>query len=823
MGLLTKSKNKTKKIKEPIAKTSQDTIPYIAAYGNGVIETSPGKFTRMYPIIDMNFKTVSQEDQDNIFLKYGDLLNLFGSEVEAEITFFNRSVKQEEIQKNILLPMAGDSLDEYREEINDILISKISEGRNNLKREKYLTVAIEAENIESANLTFQRLDSEIPTTIKLINQEECNPLTLEERLNLLNSIYNPNDIPLMSEKQIDNKQSKRLDRVEMQKQGVSTKDLIAPPVFKFNFDSFQMGETYGQVLYLQALPSYLSTDFIDELTNIPCNMLTSIHLQSLRPDKAQKLVRNQIVNINANIIDAQKKASKAGYSPDLISPDMMKSKEEADKILGDITSRNQKIMLMTMVITHFADSMDELKKQGENIIATAQKYLCTFRKLMYQQEIGFTTSLPFANNKLDIKRLLTTESASVFIPFSTLEITQKGGFYYGLNPISKNIIQFNRCNSANANGIILGTPGAGKSFIAKQEMIMALLATDADVYVIDPEREYSALATMLGGEIVRIAAGSKSYINPMDMDISYADDDDPVTLKSDFICSLCETILGGRYGLSQAQQSIIDRCVRQMYEPYLEWMRLHPEVGSRDNSKAPTLLDLYNLLNMQHEPEAQAISLALERFVKGSLDIFAHNTNVKTESRFVVYDIKDIGSGLKEMGLQVCLNDVWNKTISNRRKGKRTWFYIDEFYLLTQTHSSATFLQEIFKRARKWGGVPTGITQNVEDLLISPEARSILSNSDFVLMLKQAPNDKFELAKMFNISNEELKYITNSEAGHGLIYTGKTIVPFANKYPTDTKTYKVMSSKMEETEMGQKFAEERKKELEALLNSNKGG
>ena len=312
-------------------------------------------------------------------------------------------------------------------------------------------------------------------------------------------------------------------------------------------------------------------------------------------------------------------------------------------------------------------------------------------------------------------------------------------------------------------------------------------------------------------------------LREMDMDISYADDDDPVTLKSDFICSLCETILGGRYGLSQAQQSIIDRCVRQMYEPYLEWMRLHPEVGSRDNSKAPTLLDLYNLLNMQHEPEAQAISLALERFVKGSLDIFAHNTNVKTESRFVVYDIKDIGSGLKEMGLQVCLNDVWNKTISNKRKGKRTWFYIDEFYLLTQTHSSATFLQEIFKRARKWGGVPTGITQNVEDLLISPEARSILSNSDFVLMLKQAPNDKFELAKMFNISNEELKYITNSEAGHGLIYTGKTIVPFANKYPTDTKTYKVMSSKMEDTELGQKFAEERKKELEALLNKNKGG
>ena len=422
-----------------------------------------------------------------------------------------------------------------------------------------------------------------------------------------------------------------------------------------------------------------------------------------------------------------------------------------------------------------------------------------------QQEVGFNASLPLGVNKLETKRLLTTETASLFIPFSAQELSQNGGIYYGLNAVSHNLILFDRTKSQNANGIILGTPGSGKSFSAKREIISVLLNTNDDVYIVDPEREYAPLAELFGGEVVRIAAGSKVYLNPMDMDLNYANDDDPVTLKADFICSLCETILGGKYGLSQSQNSIIDRCVRQIYQPYLNWLNQHPEKGSCDLKHMPTLRLLYDVLLRQPEPEAKQIALALERYATGSLDTFAHTTNVDVKKRFVVYDIKDVGSGMKEMGLQICLNDIWNRTISNKQKyNKRTWFYIDEFYLLTQTDSSAKFLQEIFKRTRKWGGVPTGITQNVEDMLVSKEARSIIANCQFVMMLNQAPTDKQELAKMFNISPAQLSYITNADTGQGLIYTGKSIVPFIDKYPTNTKTYAAMTTKLDDAALANK-------------------
>lgn len=788
------SKSKGKK-KGSIPKTSQQTIPYKASYPNGIFELEENVFSKTYPLEDVNFKIASQEDQDSIFLKYGDLLNMFGNEVKAEITIFNRSIVKEDFYKDILLDYKGDGWDEYRQEYNGILMDKMSEGRNNIVREKYLTVTIEAKNFDEATTTFARLDSEVSSAIKSINGSDTHPLTTEERLAILHDIYNPNAEPLIRSTVVDGHEIHSPDLQAMAQQGITTKDAIAPPVITFKRDYFMVGDSYGQVLYLQMLPSFLSTDFMIEINDAPCNMLTSIHIDSLRQDKAMRLIKNQIVNINANVVDAQKKASRAGYSPDLISPDLMRAKEEATKVLGDMTSRNQKMFYVTLVVTHFADDLDTLNMQYESIRTTAQKYMVQLKKLMQQQEDGLNASIPLGINKLFIKRLLTTESTSVFIPFSAQELNQKRGFYYGLNAVSRNLILFDRTASRNANGIILGTPGSGKSFASKREMLNVLLNTDADVYVIDPEREYAPLAEMLGGEVVRIAAGSKVYVNPFDMDMEYADEDDPITLKSDFICSLCETVIGGRYGMSQAQKSVIDRCVREVYVPYVEYMQKHPERGTVDISKMPTMEHFWKLLLRQPEPEAQQVALALERFVTGSLDTFAHRTNVDFHKRFVVYDIKDIGKGLKEMGLQVCLNDIWNRTITNKKQGKRTWFYIDEFYLLTQTATSASFLQEIFKRARKWWGVPTGITQNVEDLLLSPEARSILSNSDFVLMLNQAPNDKQDLAKMFNISTTQLSYITNADAGQGLIYTGKTIVPFIDKYPTNTKTYIAMSTK----------------------------
>lgn len=784
-----------------IPKTVQDTIPYEAVYKNGIIEIEPGVYTKSFPLEDINFRDETVDMQESLFSMYEDLLNSFGSDVDAEITIYNRNINKEQFRENILLKYKGDGNDELREEYNNMLLDKINTGQCGLVREKYLTVSIKADDVEKAANMFARLEPEIQRNIKRINKTESVSHTLVERLDILHSIYHPgSDIPFYKTKEVDGRKVESFNLDHIRKMGITTKDLIGPSCIEFYSDYFKLDDKYGRAVFIDNIPSYLTTDFLTDLTDNPCNMVTSVHYESIPTNKAVKIIKTQMVNINSNVVDAQKKANRSGYSPELISSELKNAQEEASKLLNDMQSRNQKLFFVSIVLTFFANDLEQLNENMVNITSTAGKYLCSVKKLKYQQEYGFACSLPLCNNKLYIKRLLTTESAAIFIPFSTQEAIQKGGMYYGLNASSKNMILLSRIHARNGNGVILGTPGAGKSFTAKREMVNVFLATDDDIFVIDPEREYAALAKLLGGEIIRIAAGSKVYINPFDMDLNYADQDDPVALKSDNICSLCETILGGHYGLNPIQISVIDRCVRQLYKRYLEHMAVYyKETGETfDRDATPTLRDFYNLLRSQVEPEAQSIALALEIYVEG-LDTFAHKTNVDTKARFTVYDIKDIGSGMKEMGLQICLNDIWNKMISNKKKGKRTWFYIDEFYLLTQTDSSAKFLQQIWKRARKWGGIPTGITQNVEDMLASKEARTIISNSDFVLMLNQAPIDRAELAEMFNISPSQLTYITNSEAGHGLIYTGKTIIPFIDRFPTDTKLYKVMTTKFDET------------------------
>jgi type IV secretory pathway VirB4 component len=784
--------------------TVQETIPYISVYPNGIIETSYGVYTKSYLLNDVNFQTASDEEQEKIFTDYGNLLNSFGAEVKAEITVFNRNIDQEKFKENTLLKMKNDEFDGYREEYNKILLSKINEGRNNIIHEKYLTLAVEANGIDEAMVTFSRLDTDISARIKKINGVETFPMTIEERLAVLYDIYNLNsDIAFNSSAKVKGMPSKNFDLAWLKKQGISSKDIIAPSSMHFgNSNYFKIDETFARVLYIDNLPTFLSTDLIPEITSSPCNLLLSVHFDSMKQDKAVKLIRNQMVNINSNVVEAQKRASRGGYSAELISPELLKAQREAERIMSDMTSRNQKMFLMTMVVTVFAESLEELNKNTEVLKSVAQRFLCALKPLSYQQEPGFASSLPLASNQVYVQRLLTTETASLFMPFSAQELSQKNGMYYGLNAVSRNLLLFNRINSKNANGVILGTPGAGKSFSAKREMVNVFLGTDDDIYIIDPEREYTPLAALFNGQVVKIAAGSKTYINPLDMDLDYADDDDPITLKSDFIGSLCETIIGGRYGLAPIQKSVIDRCVRQVYQPYLAHIEKLKNKGvTFDKSAMPTLDDFYELLLIQPEPEAQNIALALELYCRGSLDTFAHKTNIETQSRFVVYDIKDIGSGMKEMGLQVCLNDIWNKIIENHKKGKRTWFYIDEFYLLTQTESSARFLQQIWKRARKWHGVPTGITQNVEDLLASKEARGIINNCDFVLMLNQAPLDRIELGHMLNISPAQMSYITNADAGQGLIYTSKYIVPFIDKFPSGNSLYKVMTTKPDEVDL----------------------
>lgn len=787
-----------------IPKTVQDTIPYIAVYKNGIIETDPGIFSKSYRIEDVNFKIATDEEQENIFSRYMDLLNTFDSDVHTQFVLYNRNMDAQKVHDRILIPFKRDTLNEYREEYNEMLKHKMMEGRNNITKEKYLTLSISAESVEDAFTKFAKLDTEVSAAIKRINGMETPPMTAVERLEVLADIFSDGSETqsFYQKANINNHDLETFNFSWMAKQGLTTKDLIGPASFKFTKDHFEIGDKVAKSLFIDNLPTFMNSNVLSDITEINTNLLVSINFNKLRQDKALSLLKNQSVNINSNVVDAQKKAAKSGYSPDLISPELKNAQIEAQELMDDVTKRNQSLILTTFVITIMGDTIDDLNKSFDQLKTAMGKHMCQIRPLNYQQEKGMSTSLPLGRCDVFTDRLLTTQSAAIFIPFSSQELAQKNGMYYGLNAVSKNLLLFNRKNSKNANGVILGTPGSGKSFTAKREMINVILNTDDDIYIIDPEREYLPLAKLLDGEVIKIAAGSTVYLNPMDMDINYGNDDDtktdPIAMKCDFIGGLCETMSGDKRALSSTQKSIIDRCVRILYKPYLDHMREvqkeHPNITC-DIKFSPTLKDLYEMLLTQAEYEAQNLALSLERFCIGTFDTFAHHTNVSRGKRFVVYDIKDIGEEMKQLGLQVCLNAVWNQIIENKKINRYTWFYIDEFYLLTQTATSASFLQQVYKRARKWQGIPTGITQNVGDLLASPAATAILNNCDFILMLNQSPIDKMQLAKLLNISPTQLSYITNSDPGQGLIYTGKTIVPFVDKFPTDTKLYKVMTTK----------------------------
>ena len=788
-----KQDNKTKQ-RAKVAKTAQQTIPYLAAYASGIIQVAPTRFSRAYKLNDINFRTASQAEQEKLFDSFCLFLNTI-SEADIEICCVNKTVDMEQFEQNHYLEFKNDGLNVYRQEINDILKSNLEKG-NGITSSKYIVATITADNIDVAKHQFDRLDNTVDEAIHNIGGAEATPMSISEWLEVLHRIYHP-----------DTSEKFFCDFKALKQQGLTSKDVIAPDAFRIDTNSMMVGEKHATSLVLAAFPSSLTTEFMADINEIPCHMTTSVHLTALPQAQSIKMVRGQVVNINASIIEQQKKAAQKGFSGNIISPDLDAARTEALELLADITGKNQRLYYATVTVTVFADDKEQLAQLTKIVQTTGQKHMCNLKVLKYQQDNGLHTSMPLGLNDLTVKSLLTTECAALFLPFNSEELNHEKGLYYGLNAVSGSMILFNRLRTRNSNGVILGTPGSGKSFSAKREMLAVLLGTDADVYIVDPEGEYAPLAKLLGGEVVPIAAGSHYHINPLDMDIRYADDDDPVTLKADFLCSICETAIGGRYGLTPIQKSIIDRCVREVYKPYMEYLHAHPGLTCAPD-KTPTLVDFYERLLSQPEPEAQSVALSLELYCTGSLDIFAHRTNVNTSSRFVIYDIKKIGSGLKELGLQVCLNDIWNKTISNKSLNKRTWFYLDEFYLLTQTESSAKFLQQIYKRARKWGGVPTGITQNVEDLLESPEAKSILNNCDFVMMLNQAPMDRIQLAQMFKISQAQQQYITNAQPGHGLLFTGRTLVPFVDKFPKDTKLFRVMTTNPEDLK---KFEEEEKK------------
>lgn len=775
LSFLRKEKNAKKKVRIP--KTTQQSVPYSMAFEDGVLIHGKNRYSKSFQFKDINYQVAKQEDQEEVFAKYCEFLNFFDQSVDLQITITNKNFNKDDFEEKLVIKSKDDVLEPFRSEYNTMLKKKIVGGKNEIKRNKYITVSVEAGSVDEARNTFLRIESETKNVFKRMGSEIAG-LDLNQRLELLHDIY-----------RMGQEGHFRYDPTEHKRKGLITKDLIAPDSFTFKRDHMIIGDKFARAIYVKDLPTFLNDKFLSEISDFSFNLLLTMNIKSVDSVKALRIVKKQITGMEANKIEYQKRSLKNGYLEAFIPHELKHSLDEAKELLDDLINKNQKMFLTNVLIVHFADSLDALNKDSKEIMNIASKFLCQIGTLHYQQEDALNSVIPYGLNLIKASRTLTTESTAIFMPFTNQELFQEGGMYYGLNAVSRNLIMFNRLSLKNPNGFILGTPGSGKSFAAKREMVNVLLNTDDDVIIIDPEREYTRLVTNFKGEVIHISAGSKNYLNPLDMTMDYADDDDPLLLKSDFILSLCEVIVGGRYGLSPREKSIIDRCLKLTYHNYLQTF---------DPNDVPTLYDFYEQLKAQDDEEAIQIATALELYVKGNLSVFSNKTNININNRFVCFDIKDLGKQLKTMGMLIVLDQVWNRITLNRSKGKRTWIYLDEIYLLFANEYSANFLFELYKRARKWGGVPTGITQNVEDLLKSELARRMLSNSDFLMMLNQAPSDRNELADLLNISDTQLSYVTNADSGQGLLFVGNAIVPFKDEFPRNTKLYKMMTTKVDE-------------------------
>ena len=763
-----------------IPRTAQQSIPFQRMFPDGICRVSDRYYSKTIQYQDINYQLAQQEDKTAIFEEWCSFLNFFDSSIHFELPFMNMATDAEVFEKNIRIPLRNDHFNSVRSEYSQMLKTQLAQGNNGLTKTKYITFGIEAESMREAKPRLDHVQTNLMNNFKRLGVV-TKVLNGKDRLQLMHAMFHMGDNDRFY-----------FDWSWLAGSGLSVKDFIAPTSFSFpGGRSFTMGSLHGAMSYLQITASDLSDQLLKDFLDMETSEIVTMHIQSVDQTAAIKQIKHTITELDRSKIEEQKKAVRAGYDMDIIPSDLATYGKDAKALLKELQSQNERMFLITFLIMNTGKTEQELENNVFQANSIAQKHNCNLRRLDFQQEQGLMSSLPLANNLIEIQRALTTSSTAIFIPFTTQELFQNGdeALYYGLNALSNNLIMVDRKKLKNPNGLILGTPGSGKSFSAKREITNAFLVTDDDVIICDPEAEYTPLVNCLEGQVIKISPTSTHYINPMDINESYSEDDNPLALKADFILSLCELIVGGKEGLQPIEKTVIDRCVHQIYQHYFEDPK--PE-------NMPLLEDLYHALLQQEEKEAHRVATALEIYVKGSLNLFNHRTNVDINNRFVCYDIKELGKQLKKIGMLIVQDQVWGRVTANRSAGKTTRYYMDEFHLLLKEEQTAAYSVEIWKRFRKWGGIPTGITQNVKDLLSSREVENIFENSDFVYMLNQAAGDRQILAQQLNISPHQLSYVTHSGEGEGLLFYGNVILPFVDHFPTDLELYRIMTTKLSE-------------------------
>ena len=761
-------------------RTAQQSIPFQRMFEDGTCRVRSNYYTRTIQFQDINYQLAQQEDKTAIFEEWCSFLNFFDSSIHFELSFVNVATDAADFERSIRIPFQQDGFNDVRAEYSQMLRQQLAKGNNGLTKTKFITFGIKADSMKLAKPRLEHVQNDLLNNFHRLGVT-AKPLNGKERLKLMHHIFH-----------MDGGEKFQFDWNTFTRSGLSVKDAIAPTVFAFkNSRSFQMGGLYGAMSFLSITASDLSDQLLKDFLEMDSSQIVTMHIQSVDQNKAIKTVKRTITELDRSKIEEQKKAVRAGYDMDIIPSDLATYGRDAKALLKELQSQNERMFLVTFLVLNTGRTEQELETNIFQASSIAQKHNCNLCRLDYQQEQGLMSSLPLAENQIEIQRGLTTSSTAIFIPFTTQELFQSGkeSLYYGLNALSQNLIMVDRKKLKNPNGLILGTPGSGKSFSAKREIANSFLVTDDDIIICDPEAEYAALVRRFHGQVIQISPSSTQYINPMDINANYSEEDNPIALKADFILSLCELVVGGKEGLQPVEKTVIDRCVHQIYNRYFNDPR--PE-------NMPLLEDLYNALLQQEEKEAHHVATALEIYVKGSLSLFNHRTNVDIENRLVCYDIKELGKQMKKIGMLVVQDQVWGRVTANRAAGKSTRYYMDEFHLLLKEEQTAAYSVEIWKRFRKWGGIPTGITQNVKDLLSSYEVQNIFENSDFVYMLNQAAGDRQILAKQLNISPHQLSYVTHSGEGEGLLFFGNVILPFVDRFPQDLELYRIMTTKLGE-------------------------